>query len=135
MIRTQQEILDRVNTVDDFLGTQKSDLIAYLDFEHAKEFLNEEFLAKVEAGEEKWEANTDPKKEIIEYIPFAFGKAYDQRGISAGRSLMHMASWIWLDDEDFYNEIKDDLEDYDNYGLPELIRICKHYGIEIPADE
>jgi len=127
-MRTQEEILERIKSVDDFFGTQKSDLINYLDFENAKEFLLEDFVKDVESGKKVWSPNTDPKKEILEYLEFAYDKAYGERGLSAGRSMAHFRTWIWLDDDKFYNQVVGLIENYTNYGLPALDKISEHYG-------
>lgn len=127
-MRTHQEILERFKKVDDFFGTQQGDLISFMEFENAKPHLSEEYLKKVEAGEEKWEQLTDPKKEILEYLEFAYDKAHSQRGLSAGRSMLHFKTWIWLDDEKFYNKIIGMIDNYTDYGLPTLDKISKHYG-------
>ncbi len=127
-MRTQQEILARFEKADDFFGTQKGDLISYMEFEFAKPYLKEDYVKKVEAGEEVWEVSTDPKKKILEYLDFAYGKAEDERGLSAARSLLHFKTWIWLDDEDFYNEVLPLIENYTDYGIPALDKISEHYG-------
>ena len=128
MKRTQKEILDRFNTVDDLMATQKGDLINYMDFENAKPFLQDAYVTKVESGEEKWEQRTDAKKQILEYLPFAYDKAEGQRGLSAARSLLHFKTWIWLDDPEFYDEIISEIEDYYDYGIPVLDKISEKYG-------
>lgn len=133
MKRTQQEIMARFDVVEDFMGIQKGDLGYYLEFENIKHAFKSDYVAQVESGEEKWEVATDPKKEIIDYLPFAFEKAYGERGLSAGRSMLHFKSWIWLDDPEFYEEIVDDLDNYHSYGLPALNRIAKKYGVEVMA--
>lgn len=127
-MRTQQEILERVENATDIFGTQKGDLLSYMSFENAKPYLKEDYVRKVEAGEEVWEMSTDPKKEILDYLPFAYEKAEGERGLSAARSMLHFETWIWLDDEDFYNEIIDLIDNYTNYGIPALDEISKHYG-------
>lgn len=128
-MRTRDEILKRFNEVNDFFGTQQGDLLSFLPFEDAKPHLKEEYVAKVEAGEEKWVPLTDPKKEILEYLGFAFQKAEDQRGLSAIRSMCHFKAWIWLEDEKFYNEISVDMEsEYEDYGMSILNKIAAHYG-------
>lgn len=129
-MRNQTEIMERFEKAADLFGTQKGDLIDYMSFENAKPHLKEEYVAKVEAGEEKWEAKTDPKKEILEYLDFAYEKAEGERGLSAGRSMLHFKTWIWLDDEKFYNEIIDMIEDYTDYGIPTLDRISEHYSFK-----
>ncbi len=135
MIRTQQEILQRFESADDFLSTQQGDLIEFMEFNYAKPFLQSEYLEKIDKGEIEWVTETDAKSKIIDYLPFAFEKAYSERGISAGRSMMHMKAWIWLDNEEFYNEIIDRIDNYDSYGLPALKAIAKHYGVEIPSED
>ena len=47
-MRTQEEIIARFNESNDFMGTQKSDLVDLLTFENAKPFLNKEFIESVE---------------------------------------------------------------------------------------
>ena len=127
-MRTQEEILARFEKSDDFFGTQKGDLLSYMEFEFAKPYLKEDYVKKVESGEEKWEVSTDPKKEILEYLDFAYEKAENERGLSAGRSMLHFKTWIWLDDEKFYNKVIDLIDNYTNYGIPALNKISEHYG-------
>src|SRR5437868_5847572 len=114
-MRTKEEILARVRSVSDLFGTQVADLVEYLPFEAAKEFLNDDYKRKVEAGEEKWEMRSDPKAEILDYLEFAYGKAEDQRGLSAGRSMLHFKTWIWLDDDTFYSQVIDLIDNYTDY--------------------
>lgn len=66
-----------------------------------------------------------------DYMSFAFEKAHGERGLSAGRSLMHYVAWTWLaGDADFSDEIDrmSESDDYAPYGLPVLRRICEFYG-------
>ncbi len=125
-IKTQQQIVNRINAIkkDDFFGWQTGDLIGYLDFEHAKPFLKDDATA------EQWEdarEKRSPKERIDDYMEFAWDKANNCRGISAGRSLEHMKAWVWLDGG---NDLLDILsQDYDHYGKPHLVAICEHYGI------
>lgn len=123
-MRTQQEILDRIEEVknDDLFGTQRQDLIVYLTFDNAKPFLVDGVTA------DQWpEENKSPKEIMIEYMPFAWDKANDKRGLSALRSMEHYTSWLWLDgDEVLYKT----LFDYEYYGKPQLIEICKYLGID-----
>lgn len=130
MIRTQEEIKERFDQADDLFGTQKGDLISYMTFENAKPYLKEEYVKQVESGEEKWEQSTDPKKEILEYLDFAYEKAEGERGLSAGRSMLHFKTWIWLESKEFYNEIIDLIDNYTSYGIPVLDKISEHYEWE-----
>ena len=127
-MRTQEEIIKRFNESNDFMGTQKSDLVDLLTFENAKQFLNKEYVESVAKWEDKWEQKTETKTTILEYLPFAYDKAEGERGISAGRSMLHFKTWIWFDDEKFYNEIISDMENYTDYGIEVLNTIAAHYG-------
>ena len=123
-MRTQDEIVGRVNKVKeyDMFGFETSELIVYLDFEHAKPFLKDDVTA------EQWQVSTKtPREEMIEYMPFAWEKANNERGISAMRSLMHYAAWLWLDGNDVLAE---KIGDYEYYGKPQLIAICKYLGLD-----
>ena len=120
--------MERFNTVDDFMGIQKSDLIPYMTFENAKPFLKDEYVSLVNEGEEIWTPLTDAKKEIIQYLSFAYEKAIGKRGLSAGRSMLHFKTWIWLDDPEFYDKIVHEIDNYYDYGLPVLDKISEKYG-------
>ena len=130
MKRTQEEIMKRFNESDDLFGTQKGDLISFMEFENAKPYLKDEYVADVESGKEKWEVSTDAKKEILDYLEFAYGKAENERGLSANRSMLHFKTWIWLDDPEFYDKIIPEIDDYYDYGISVLDSISKHYGFE-----
>lgn len=124
-IRTDEEILERIEEQQkkDAFGFMIPDLISVLPFEKAKPYL------KKEATEKDWNPpNPRDRESILEtmkdYMPFAWDKANNERGLSAARSLCHFASWIWLiGDEDKF----DDLYEYDDYGKPHLRAICEYY--------
>ena len=124
MNKTQQEILNRMKEVekDDFFGHQRRDLLSYLDFENAKPFLKEGVTAS------DWEIESrTPKEVMVDYMPFAWEKANDKRVRSASRSMEHYMTWLWLDgDETLYKT----LDDYEFYGKPQLIEICKYLGVD-----
>lgn len=127
MQRTQAEILARIEErkPEDYFGFEISDLIGYLDYEHAKPYLKEEVTP------DQWDPNREPGdrqsilKRMLEYMPFAWEKANDMRGLSASRTMSHCMAWVWLlgDDEYF-----GDLTEYTNYGKDHLVKICEHYG-------
>lgn len=131
-MRTQEEIIARFNVSDDMMGTQKWDLIELMTYENAKQFLKKEFIESVEKGENKWEQKTETKTTILGYLSFAYDKAEGERGLSAARSMMHFKTWIWFDDEKFYNEIISDIENYTDYGIEVLNKIAAHYGYSRP---
>ena len=130
--RTQDEIVARIKTVakDDFFGFERTDYLECLDYEHAKEFLKED------TTESQWlEALNKakaPAESIMEYMPFAWDKANNCRGISASRSISHMTAWLWLHgDEELFNRFAQ--EEYRHYGKEKLIVVCEAFGIDWKA--
>lgn len=123
-MKNAQQILDRIEQIKskDVFGIQCDDLVSYLDFDDAKPFLEPDI------SEVHWEKETKtPKQLMTEYMPFAWEKANDKRGLSAMRSMSHYTAWLWLDgDEELYPT----LENYTDYGIPQLIEICKYLGID-----
>lgn len=133
MIRTQEEILEKFLEVDDVFNTQKADLSNFLQLETCRHLLDPVAVEKIDKGENKWTLYTDAKPLILDYLPFAYNKARNRRGLSAARSLLHMKAWIWLDDEEFYQEIcklvrEDESKESDDYGINILDKISEKYG-------
>jgi hypothetical protein len=123
-MRTQEEILQRIESIKDhdFFGWQTSDLIDYLDYSNAQKFL------KPDVDEKTWEGTFVPvKQRMIEYMEFAWEKANNKRGISASRTMDHYKTWLWLDGAE---KLSDGCDDYEFYGKPQLIEICKYLGID-----
>ena len=101
-------------------------LLRYLTYDEAVEYLGDVFK---EGAKDKWgEPQTWDEETVTQHIrdslEFAFEKALEQRGISAG--LMHtvMLMWLWvMQDQELLDECH-----YTNYGLPYLYRIRdKHF--------
>ncbi len=139
-MRTQQEIIDRINHIkkEDFFGFSVGDLVSFLGFESAKPFLKKEFVEK-EGAAQDWKEGMDnlDRGSILatmrDYMEFAQGKATDHRGLSAGRSINHFEVWVWmLGDEDFKAL---DAIGFENYGAPKLKHICDKYGFPWPSEE
>lgn len=125
-MKTQEQILERIKELlpDDFLGFSTQDLIFALSFDNAKPYLKEG------ADQAAWDdgrlkTDDEVKAKMLDYMPFAWEKANNCRGISAARSMSHYASWVWLiGDEDKLGN----LEDYEFYGKDSLVAICELYG-------
>ncbi len=131
-MRTQDEILARVQADRGVFGFAGEVLILFLDFEHAKPFLKDEVTAA------DWKPEPVDRETILgqmrEYMAFAWGKVEDHRGISAHRSVEKMAAWTWLlGDEKVLADFK--AADYENYGAPKLAVICHAYDFPIPDSE
>lgn len=127
-VPTQDEIAARfaARRETDVLGFEVHEYLEWLDFKHAKPFL------KPAAAEGEWGVDfkpltrTEMLARMLGYMPFAWAKANDCRGISASRSVMHFVAWTWLaGDREFSDEILS--MDYQNYGKEILIAICERY--------
>lgn len=122
-MRTPEEIVARIKEREkiDLFGFELVDYIERLDFQHAKEFL------VAEATEKEWQPLPYTRENILEtmqrYMPFAWEKANNFRGLSAARSMYHYTAWIWLLGDDL-----GDLLNYENYGKDNLVKICEKYG-------
>lgn len=140
-MRTQDEIVERVNQIQadnaDLLGFRCVVLICALDYEHAKAFV------KSDVTKESWEQDEDAplhlteeqiRKEGLDYLQFAFGKASDHRGISAGRSVEKMTEFAWLLGLDDIVTAMEKAE-YQNYGVPKLKVFADALDIELPSED
>lgn len=128
IVRTQEEILNRLKTGKlDIFGTQRADLVDALTYENAEPFLEDDYKKAVKDGSIVYDQLVDPLYKIVDYIDFAQGKIDDERGLSAMRSMLHFKTWIWLIDPEFYNEIGEELEEYNDYGQENLDRIKERY--------
>ena len=133
-MKTVNEVIEKIEEIKDkdFFGFKTGDLIGYLPFNKAKQYLKPEVT---EVTENEWKPQLLNKeliiKEMSEYMSFAWEKANNERGISAGRSMAHYLIWIWLigDENEF-----DNIEKYSYYGKDHLVKICKHYGFKNEDD-
>jgi len=124
-MKTQEQIVNHIKEIEkeDFFVFEASVLYPFLDFEHAKPFL------KPDALEENRDVETRTPAELIKkYMPFAWNKANNCRGLSASRSVEHMKSWLWLDSKEELLPKMD--SEYEFYGKPCLVIICREYGID-----
>jgi hypothetical protein len=137
LCRSCEEVAQRISSKskEDFFGFSSEVLIDYAGFEQVKDQLKEDAVKKYESGEKTWSVIGDIKtcaQDFLDYMNFAWGKAEDQRGISASRSVCKLGEWLWLMGRgDLHDEIhRDDL--YNPYGAPALISICEKMGITVP---
>lgn len=86
---------------EDLLGDTWVDVLEVLDWETAKKMgiLKEEYIEKVEKGEEEWKSIPCTPENIIEkmkgYMEFAWDKANSCRGISTWRRSEELALYVW----------------------------------------
>lgn len=124
-MRTQEQIVQQIeNRKDsDFLGFETDEYFRFLDYEHAKQYLKEG--TKPEQWGEPSENSTEGiLKIMLDYMPFAWDKANNCRGISASRSISHYKAWIWM----LNDSCQIDEDSYRFYGKDLLRMICKQYG-------
>ena len=129
-MRTQDEIVRRLETrrENDPLGFEIIEYVDYMDFARARPFL------KDDVTEQEWKEETSSLGTSIErmrdYMEFAWGKANNERGISANRSISHCIAWLWLAEEDeLLAQVENEFEsNYRYYGKPILEMICNHFG-------
>ncbi len=86
-------------------------------------------LNRCQWARDEWEPSSDEsiRKEAVDYMEFAWDKANNFRGLSAGRSMDHFTSWLWLLGD---NEIWSSLQQYEYYGKDNLRRICEFLGLD-----
>ncbi len=128
-MRTDEEILARIKALkdDDLLGFETGDLLSRLSFEVAQA------AGILRPDAKPWTVESRRSADLIaemkSYLAFAWDKALNHRGISAGRSVNHYQSWMWLLGDDEYASI--DWERYRNYGAPILRQVTEFLEMEI----
>ncbi|OEU75012.1 MAG: hypothetical protein BA864_14155 [Desulfuromonadales bacterium C00003093] len=116
----------------DMLGFEVDEYTPYMSVEGmrplAKEGVTDETLKEIQLTLNRGEMVADMER----YMEFAIGKANDQRGISANRSIQHYIAWTWLSgDAEFSSTIETMYEHgYTGWGIPILRKICEFYGFD-----
>lgn len=125
-MRTDAEILKRIREVDseDLLGFEVSYLMEFLPYK----LLPKKAQEKIDPTEwpETCRSAECIRERMVDYMPFAWEKANDERGISAYRSLCHYKTWLWMLGEDWGNITVG----YTDYGKPTLRRLCEFLGLD-----
>lgn len=132
LLKSQQQIIDKIKGEKDFFGFTTEVLVFFLDAENAKEFFDEQ------KDFSDWKPDLPDKATVIEkmreYMDFAWEKAIDERGLSAGRSVRKFQTWLWLLDDAETLEFAEDDDNYSPYGKPILKCISEKYGFDIPVE-
>ena len=128
-MKTQEEILKKIKEVEkkreDIFNVMTTTLIYSLTFKNAKPYLKDDCMLT----ETEWKKTTDEtiKKEMIDYMDFAWDKANNFRGISATRTMQYYEIWLWLIGND---ELSEKCRDYNFYGKHQLVEICKYLELD-----
>lgn len=137
-LKSQEEIVAKIEeiTADPQMFDFRTDIfISCLSYDNAKKYLIPEFIEKYEKGEEKWIFPSPLIKvaqDFVDYMAFAWGKAENQRSLSASRSINKLSAWLWVLDRSDLETLIDNDELYNPYGAPALIAVCEKLGIEVP---
>ncbi len=127
--RTDAEIVARfeARAKEDMFGFEITELIPFVSsFEAAKPMLNEKATKEDFDKYKKPNTREELLKIMLDYMDFAWEKANNFRGLSAGRSIAHYMAWVWLaGDDDLLAELG---KGYEYYGKDLLVKICRHYG-------
>jgi hypothetical protein len=123
--RTEAELAEQLSRVAKeraFLPFEFNDLVVCAPWPVAALYAKPEMQAN-------WVPQSRKRGDVIarmaEYMPFAWQKANDCRGLSAMRSMMHFRAWTWLAGDDLPDAL---FEDYGFYGKDVLVRLCELYG-------
>ena len=126
-MKTDKQILEFLQSdTHDSLGIATTDLLCRLPYELARPYINSEITEEQFKEYKKEKDRESIVKEMKEYMPFAFQKANDKRGISAMRSMLHYRNWFWLigvDDEINFHV-------YEFYGKDNLVKICRFLELD-----
>ena len=126
-MRTREEIRDRLKYLKqtDFFGMTLEDLQIYLP---------EEFAEGAQDSAKEPPSLNEVIKLIVEYLPFAFEKAINHRGLSTSRSIQHLVNWAWLACRNDLREFAEADEHYKMYGVPILKLFAQEFGVLMPPD-
>ena len=107
----------------------------FLSFEEAKDQFSDEYVKAVESGKEKFHQVVDVNEatqDFLDYMVFAWMKANDERGLSAGRSIEKLSAWMEILGRKDISDVLNDEDLYPNYGKPALRKACEMLGIQCP---
>jgi hypothetical protein len=131
--------LKRAQAEGDFFGAEAGRLADALSFADvlSHDLLSEEGKQKGEAG---WDAGrlktiADVRKDITDYLPFAWGKANGCRSLSASRSIGHFRGLLWLHGPDgaAIADRPEFNDAYEFYGKPALVLVSEFVGFNWEA--
>lgn len=136
LLRTPAEVKARLEAkMQEFLNFESDVLFDFLPLESAFEFLNDKGVETYKKKPEKWDLITDigeATQDFLDYMVFAWDKATDERGLSAGRSINKLGAWLWILGREDLTELINDDSLYNPYGAPALIAVCDKMGIDVP---
>lgn len=134
-MRTQEQIVERLNTSPVCFDFAREVLVEFLDYEHAKPHLRPDVTAEEWAREALRYTRDVIISQMRKYMAeYGWPKCIDHRSLSAGRTVQKMAAWMWLLGDDEGVAFAENKNNYLNYGAPILKFVCERYGFDIPDD-
>jgi len=140
--RSVDNIINKIKDSKSILNFDSEVLIKYLPWNDItsvflKEILKQEIFEECVADPQRWRFIDDIAESVqdfLDYMVFAWGKAFNQRGLSASRSIDKLSTYLWLFGKDDLVEIIQDDSLYDPYGMPALLAVCKKLNIYVPEE-
>ena len=128
--RTDEQIYERM------MACRKTEILGFESAEYASRlpwsFVQE--IAQEGMTEDVWESqcrHTAPVMDVMtDYIPFAWEKANNCRGVSVMRAISHYIAWLWLEGSPEAEALAVKIEHYSAYGKPQLVLICEFLGLD-----
>ena len=132
VVPTKEEVDSRYDSMRDrdMLGFEVDEYFAFMSFDKIRSIAKEEATDDDINDIMRTLSHDDMIETMLGYMPFAWDKANDMRGISANRSIEHYVAWTWLAGDASLSEEIEDMATryYCYYGKPILERICDFYG-------
>ena len=125
------------NPSDKDFGFDISVAIDYISLEDDPKHFKEDYKKQVKEGKAEHHQITDVYEaahDFLDYMVFAWRKARDERGLSAGRSITKLAAWMKILNRPDVAKILNDDNLYAEYGKPALRKACEMLGINCPGD-
>ncbi len=140
--RSVKDIIEKIKNGQNFFVFATEVLLAYLPWnittcEFLKTILNEDAFEKCTHDPSQWKFIDDIAESVqnfLDYMVFAWGKSFNERGISASRSIEKLSAYLWLfGRKDLVDIITDD-DLYNPYGMPALLAVCEKLKIAVTEE-
>lgn len=125
------------NKDDDFMGFKSEVAINYVTVKDNPEFFVLGYIEDIKNGITDDIIIPDVNEtaqDFLDYMVFAWMKAFDERGISASRSVEKLEAWMLILSRPDVAEVLRDPDNYNPYGRPALRKACEMLNISYPDD-